>query len=333
MSENGDSDADDDHSLRPVSSHDDITTSMGSTISKILGIVSGGQADGEVSAADGDDELEEYSDSDHNGSRRGSEYNGLEDSWISEQKVEVENDLFVACAWNGVTYMIDWSQHGSSSGDKAPSTKFQLVKFAFEGRVCAFTAGKSPQTRRWSRSNFFTNEMHYLPGSYAIVPGQNVPCLFYVDFDDQIYVYYDVRISPGPVTSFLDEHDDDIDEVLERIDEYQYLINDLRQRIRDPDDANDKAVMDNPFGNANIFSSHSPNGMHKQHLPIVPYSSFFNSMVRTELPSIIHRCLYELPQLSAALSFELEQVYAHNKICTYTMTYHTNTFNLGLSSP
>jgi hypothetical protein len=135
----------DDHSLRPVSSHDDITKSMGSTISKILGIVSGSQADGEVSAADGDDELEEYSDSDHNGSRRGSEYNGLEDSWISEQKVEVESDLFVACAWNGVTYMIDWSQRGFSSADKpqGAATKFQLVKFAFEGRVCAFTAGKS----------------------------------------------------------------------------------------------------------------------------------------------------------------------------------------------
>ena len=94
--------------------------------------MSGSQADGEVSAADGDDELEEYSDSDHNGSRRGSEYNGLEDSWISEQKVEVESDLFVACAWNGVTYMIDWSQRGFSSADKpqGAATKFQLVKFA-----------------------------------------------------------------------------------------------------------------------------------------------------------------------------------------------------------
>jgi hypothetical protein len=77
---------------------------------------------------------------------------------------------------------------------------------------------------------------------------------------DQIYVYYDVRISPGPVTNFLDEQDDDIEEALERIDEYECIINDLQQRIRDPDDNNDKPNMDNPFGSANIISSHSPNG-------------------------------------------------------------------------
>lgn len=98
------------------------------------------------------------------------------------------------------------------------------------------------------------------------MPGQNVPCLFYVDFDDQIYVYYDVRISPGPVTNFLDEQDDDIEEALERIDEYECIINDLQQRICDPDDNNDKPNMDNPFGSANIISSHSPNG--KIFLPI-----------------------------------------------------------------
>ena len=38
-----------------------------------------------------------------------------------------------------------------------------------------------------------------------------------MDFEDQIYVYYDVRISPGPVTGFIDAIDDDIDEALERI--------------------------------------------------------------------------------------------------------------------
>lgn len=145
VSENGDSDAEDDHSLRHVPSLDDVTVTMGTTISKILGIVSGNQPDGEASAADGDDELEDFSDSEHNGSRRGSEFNGLEDSWLSEQKVEVENDLFVACAWNGVTYMIDWSQRSSTPSDsnQQAATKFQLVKFAFEGRVCAFTAGES----------------------------------------------------------------------------------------------------------------------------------------------------------------------------------------------
>ncbi|CAO3675803.1 unnamed protein product [Umbelopsis ramanniana] len=265
VSENGDSDVEDDHSLRHIPSLDDVTVTMGTTISKILGIVSGNQPDGEASAADGDDELEDFSDSEHNGSRRGSEYNGLEDSWLSEQKVEVENDLFVACAWNGVTYMIDWSQRSSTPSDsnQQAATKFQLVKFAFEGRVCAFTAG-----------------------SYAVVPGQNVPCLFYVDFDDQIYVYYDVRISPGPVTNFLDKQDDDIEEALERIDEYEYMMKELRQGIHDPDDNTSKALMENPFGNANLITSHSPQA----------------------LPDIIHRCLYELPQLQAALSYELEQL-------------------------
>ena len=54
-------------------------------------------------------------------------------------------------------------------------------------------------------------------GSYAVAPGLNVPCLFYVDFEDQIYVYYDVRVSPGPVTGFIDTIDDDVEEALERI--------------------------------------------------------------------------------------------------------------------
>lgn len=107
-----------------------------------------------------------------------------------------------------------------------------------------------------------------------------------MDFDDQIYVYYDVRISPGPVTNFLDKQDDDIEEALERIDEYEYMMKELRQGIHDPDDNTSKARMENPFGNANLITSHTPQA----------------------LPDIIHRCLYELPQLQAALSYELEQV-------------------------
>lgn len=131
-------------------------------------------------------------------------------------------DLFVACAWNGVTYLIDWSKRigdeeeedswatesddsssstsSSASTEKASSfhetskIKYQLVKFAFEGRVCAFTAGL-----------------------YSVENHVNVPCLFYVDFEDQIYVYYDVRISPGPVTGFIDSIDDDVEEALDRI--------------------------------------------------------------------------------------------------------------------
>ncbi|KAI8391344.1 uncharacterized protein BYT42DRAFT_610583 [Radiomyces spectabilis] len=123
-----------------------------------------------------------------------------ESSWSegSENEDVPESELFVACAWNGVTYLIDWSKRVEEDIDaqsRAKSKiKFQLVKFAFEGRVCAFTAG-----------------------SYAVTPGHNVPCLFYVDFEDQIFVYYDVHISPGPVTGFIDTIDDDIEESLERI--------------------------------------------------------------------------------------------------------------------
>ncbi|KAL9537855.1 hypothetical protein MBANPS3_011405 [Mucor bainieri] len=116
--------------------------------------------------------------------------------WSEGSEMEDEEpgcDLFVACAWNGVTYLIDWSKKLDSDTSQ-DTIKYQLVKFAFEGRVCAFTAGL-----------------------YSVENHVNVPCLFYVDFEDQIYVYYDVRISPGPVTGFIDMIDDDIEEALDRI--------------------------------------------------------------------------------------------------------------------
>ncbi|KAI7867637.1 hypothetical protein BDF14DRAFT_1874845 [Spinellus fusiger] len=127
-----------------------------------------------------------------------------DDSWSEGVEGEdfPDSELFVACAWNGVTYFIDWSKRIEDATDDSSTLqsyprskiKFQLVKFAFEGRVCAFTAGL-----------------------YAIAPGQNVPCLFYVDFEDQIFVYYDVYISPGPVYGFIDTMDDDVEEALERV--------------------------------------------------------------------------------------------------------------------
>ncbi|KAI8366500.1 hypothetical protein EDC96DRAFT_508328 [Choanephora cucurbitarum] len=123
----------------------------------------------------------------------------------SDTEDEPGCDLFVACAWNGVTYLIDWSKKieddDSSSNTEEEeravdqnNIKYQLIKFAFEGRVCAFTAGL-----------------------YAVENHVNVPCLFYVDFEDQIYVYYDVHITPGPVTGFIDTIDDDVEEALDRI--------------------------------------------------------------------------------------------------------------------
>lgn len=44
-----------------------------------------------------------------------------------------------------------------------------------------------------------------------------MPCLFYVDFEDQVFCYYDVRVSAGPVTGFIDMINDDVKEALERI--------------------------------------------------------------------------------------------------------------------
>lgn len=44
-----------------------------------------------------------------------------------EQSTKKYNNVFVVCAWNGCTYVIDHD--------------FNVVKFEFERRVCAFAAG------------------------------------------------------------------------------------------------------------------------------------------------------------------------------------------------
>lgn len=158
-------------------------------------------------------ESDTYSDDNRDDGDDESDYESVPWSEGSESENEPGCDLFVACAWNGVTYLIDWSKRigddededqwatdSDTSDTEKPAhddtskIKYQLVKFAFEGRVCAFTAGL-----------------------YAVENQVNVPCLFYVDFEDQIYVYYDVRISPGPVTGFIDRIDDDVEEALDRI--------------------------------------------------------------------------------------------------------------------
>ncbi|CDS12426.1 hypothetical protein LRAMOSA04620 [Lichtheimia ramosa] len=146
------------------------------------------------------------SNTDPNSSRRSSyTTSGWSDEDIEydEQEKETQAELFVACAWNGVTYLIDWSQRVEEQGGDS-KVKFQLVKFAFEGR------------------------------SYAVAPGHNVPCLFYVDFEDQIYVYYDVRVSPGPVTGFIDTIDDDVEEALERIVGIESSISALNAPVKKP---------------------------------------------------------------------------------------------------
>ncbi|KAF9971819.1 integrin alpha FG-GAP repeat-containing protein 2 [Actinomortierella ambigua] len=79
----------------------------------------------------------------------------------------LQNDIFVGCSWSGITFFIDQD--------------FNTAQYDFESRVCAFGAGE-----------------------YAIFPGKNEPCLFYVDFDDNIYVYYNFHIHLEPSIPFDD---------------------------------------------------------------------------------------------------------------------------------
>ncbi|KAG0228410.1 integrin alpha FG-GAP repeat-containing protein 2 [Mortierella sp. GBA43] len=66
-----------------------------------------------------------------------------------------KDDMFVGCSWSGITFFIDQD--------------FNTMRYDFDARVCAFGAGQ-----------------------YAVTPGRNEPCLFYVDFEDNIYVYYNL---------------------------------------------------------------------------------------------------------------------------------------------
>ncbi|KAF9937724.1 integrin alpha FG-GAP repeat-containing protein 2, partial [Mortierella alpina] len=75
------------------------------------------------------------------------------------------NDMFVGCSWSGITFFID--------------QEFNIAQYDFDARVCAFGAGQ-----------------------YAVTPGRNEPCLFYVDFEDNIYVYYNLYIQTEPPLQF-----------------------------------------------------------------------------------------------------------------------------------
>lgn len=77
------------------------------------------------------------------------------------------NDMFVGCSWSGITFFIDQD--------------FNTAQYDFDARVCAFGAGQ-----------------------YAVTPGRNEPCLFYVDFEDNIYVYYNLYIQTQPSAQFQD---------------------------------------------------------------------------------------------------------------------------------
>ncbi|KAF9089875.1 integrin alpha FG-GAP repeat-containing protein 2 [Mortierella sp. AD031] len=78
-----------------------------------------------------------------------------------------KNDMFVGCSWSGITFFID--------------QEFNTAQYDFDARVCAFGAGQ-----------------------YAVTPGRNEPCLFYVDFEDNIYVYYNLYIQTESTMRFQD---------------------------------------------------------------------------------------------------------------------------------
>ncbi|KAI9141459.1 hypothetical protein BKA69DRAFT_1124783 [Paraphysoderma sedebokerense] len=78
-----------------------------------------------------------------------------------------ESDQVVACSWDGTTYIVD--------------THLNAVQVVGGERVCAFAAAM-----------------------YAIQPGKNVPCFFYVNFEDDITVYYNVYLKSIPTQTLIE---------------------------------------------------------------------------------------------------------------------------------
>lgn len=81
--------------------------------------------------------------------------------------VSPNNDYVVTCAWNGTTFLVDG--------------QLNVAQFQFPERVCAFRCG-----------------------DFCISPGVQIPCLVYVTFNDEIYIYYniDMKIEPRQARSF-----------------------------------------------------------------------------------------------------------------------------------
>ncbi|SAL95062.1 hypothetical protein [Absidia glauca] len=213
-------------------------------------------------------------------------------------------DLFVACAWNGVTYLIDWSQRtddtrcqdsdssSSSRSDPSSNIRFQLVKFAFEGRVCAFTAGL-----------------------YAVAPGYNVPCLFYVDFEDQIFVYFDVRITPGKVSGFIDMIDDDVEEALDRLlgledDLSKAMISTTGKQQQQQSSEEDGQQIDLGDGWKGIMDDSTT------------VDSLTLRTGQLDLTEFIHECLYDFDDMKDHLENDLF-VFEHEHL-PHTITNHSD---------
>ncbi|OZJ02500.1 hypothetical protein BZG36_04845 [Bifiguratus adelaidae] len=194
------------------------------------------------------------------------------------------NEMFVACAWNGVTYFIDWNRlfENDSDGaeDKASkmlsSSDLQFVKFAFEGRVCTFAAGL-----------------------YAMQESHNVPCLFYVDFDDQIFVYYDVKISTKPVVSFLDVLSGPIESLLHDILLWQEQFN--------RDDAQDLSETHSVIELGDGWSGDIGEDVNFSILEqFNPAAGARDKIAVKGLTDFIHECFYNFDELKYHLKRELE---------------------------
>ncbi|RUS23384.1 hypothetical protein BC937DRAFT_92504 [Endogone sp. FLAS-F59071] len=251
----------------------------------------------------------------------------------SEQDTEEQaSDMFVVCAWNGTTYLIDWSaaaeemmsragedaggaireetgmevesversddewkdegefvteqkpekEEGGNEKNEKEKRKFHVVKFTFEERVCAFAAGL-----------------------YAVSPGHNVPCLFYVDFEDQIWVYYDVHISPRPVVGFLDVMEGDIEEALERI----VALEETTQFKEEPSEETKSIGIDPGDGWRGIAGGSFGFGVGKKMWQAKREGYEVGSEAeQLELPDYIHRCLYDFAELKEEMEAEIKML-------------------------
>jgi len=78
-----------------------------------------------------------------------------------------ESEQIVACSWDSTTYIVD--------------SQLNAVQIVGGERVCAFVAAM-----------------------YSIEPGKTVPCFFYINFEDDITVYYNVMLNSIPIMTLVD---------------------------------------------------------------------------------------------------------------------------------
>ncbi|KAG0021664.1 integrin alpha FG-GAP repeat-containing protein 2, partial [Entomortierella chlamydospora] len=135
-----------------------------------------------------------------------------------------KNDIFVGCSWSGITFFID--------------QEFNTTQYDFDSRVCAFGAGQ-----------------------YAITPGKNEPCLFYVDFEDNIYVYYNLYIQTEPSIEFQDIFK--ADPTLVRASQQADKDRIFHQKADDAKDSTSAPnTIESPKTGEGISNPNAPNGKH-----------------------------------------------------------------------